>query len=244
MADMNTNVKSPGETDLRNKTGRREQLIIFSVPPAATLRDQDAADLEFFKAGLKWREGAGLTGPDEFGPLSGDRWHLVLERFLSEDPDTDRKSHAAELEFLVKILERIATRRPETDRLWADILRRFIRDDYGVPNGRPRQAVRDQLLSRHYWLIRRVFTSLSEDDCADAVATAYAETGQSLSAARIKRIAKTAQHKTAALLWIEEQLKFFAKHAPEVVERALLATFEPLASDRKLLADLSRQKVK
>jgi hypothetical protein len=65
-----------------------------------------------------------------------------------------------------------------------------------------------------------------------------------LSAARIKRIAKTAQNKTAALLWIDEQMKFFAKHAPEVVERALLATFEPLASDRKLLAHLSRREVK
>jgi hypothetical protein len=221
-----------------------DRLIIFSVPPAATLRDQDVADLELFKAGLEWREGAGLTGPDEFGPLSGDRWHLVLERFLSQSSNSDRTSQAAELEFLVKILERTATRRPETDRLWADILRRFIRDDYGVPSGRPKQAVRDQLLSRHYWLVRRIFPNLSEDDCADAVATVYAETGSSLSAARIKRIAKTAQNKTAALLWIDEQMKFFAKHAPEVVERALLATFEPLASDRKLLAHLSRREVK
>jgi hypothetical protein len=92
-----------------------DRLIIFSVPPAATLRDQDVADLELFKAGLEWREGAGLTGPDEFGPCQ-------------RSPD---------LEFLVKILERTATRRPETDRLWADI-----------------------------------FPNLSEDDCADAVATA------------------------------------------------------------------------
>jgi hypothetical protein len=221
-----------------------DRVIIFSMPPAATLRDQDMADLELFKAALEWREGAGLTDPDEFGPLSGDRWHLVLERFLSQSSNSDRTSQTAELEFLVKILERTATRRPETDRLWADILRRFIRDDYGVPSGRPKQAVRDQLLSRHYWLVRRIFPNLSEDDCADAVATVYAETSSSLSAARIKRIAKTAQNKTAALLWIEEQLRIFAKHAPEVVERALLATFEPLASDRKLLADLSRHKVK
>lgn len=237
-------MRSPRQAERPEKTGSREQLIIFTVPPPATLRDQDAVDLAMLEAGLKWREGAGLTGPDEFGPLSGARWHIVLGRFLSEAPDRDKKSEAAELEFLVRILERTGSRRPETERLWADILRRFIRDDYGVPTGRPKQTVRDLLLSRHYWLIRRVFPNLTEDDCADGVASAYADTGRGLSAARIKRIAKTAQNKSAALIWIDEQLESFAKHAPDVVERALLATFEPLASDRKLLAALSRQEVK
>ena len=48
-----------------------ERLITFTVPPATTLREQDAADLEMLEAALRWREGAGLTGPDELGPLSG-----------------------------------------------------------------------------------------------------------------------------------------------------------------------------
>jgi hypothetical protein len=244
MLSLERETKASLETEGPKKQASHERLIIFTVPPPATLRDQDATDSEMFQAGLKWREAAGLTGPDEFGPLSGDRWHLVLERLLSEASVRNRKSHAAELEFLVKILERTATRRPDTDRLWADILRRFIRDDYGVPNGRPKQAVRDQLLLRHYWLIRRIFPRLSEDDCTDAVSKAYAETGGSLSPARIKRIAKAAQKKREALLWIDEQLKFFSKHAPDVVERALLATFEPLASDRKLLTGLCRPEVK
>jgi hypothetical protein len=230
MLPLEREMKASLETEGPKKQAARERLIIFTVPPPATLRDQDTTDLEMFQAGLKWREAAGLTGPDEFGPLSCDRWHLVLERFLSEASVRNRKSHAAELEFLVKILERTATRRPDTDRLWADILRRFIRDDYGVPNGRPKQAVRDQLLLRHYWLIRRIFPRLSE--------------GGSLSPARIKRIAKAAQKKREALLWIDEQLKFLSKHAPDVVERALLATFEPLASDRKLLTGLSWPEVK
>lgn len=221
-----------------------ERLIIFTVPPATTLREQDAADLEMLEAALRWREGAGLTGPDELGPLSGDRWHIVLQRFLSEGTGTDRSHETAELEYLVKLLERDGTRRPDTERRWADILRRFIRDDYEVPTGRRKQDVRDRLLSRHYWLLRRIYQNLNEDDCADGVANVYADAGGRLSASRIKRIAKTAQNRRAALQWIDDQVKAFVNHAPDVVVRALLATFEPLAADRKLLAALSRQEVK
>lgn len=221
-----------------------ERLIIFTVPPATTLREQDAADLEMLEAVLRCREGAGLTGLDELGPLSGNRWHIVLQRVLSEATGTDKSHETAELEYLVKVLERDGTRRPDTERSWADILRRFIRDDYEVPTGRRKQDVRDRLLSRHYWLLRRIYQNLSEDDCADGAAKVYADAGGRLSASRIKRIAKTAQNRRAALQWIDDQVKAFVNHAPDVVVRALLATFEPLAADRKLLAALSRQEVK
>ena len=81
-------------------------------------------------------------------------------------------------------------------------------------------------------------------DCADAVARAYADAGGKLSASRIKRIAKTAVNRRAALAWIDEQLQALANHAPDVVERALLATFEPIAADRKVLAALFGETVK
>lgn len=220
-----------------------ERLIIFTVPPPATLRDQDAADVEMLVATLKWRESAGHTGPDEFGPLSDDRWHVVLRRFL-EATGMDRDRAAAELEYLVKLLERDGTKRHDTDRRWADILGRFIRDDYEVPTGRPKQEVRDRLLSRHYWLLRRIHPHLSEDDCAESVALTVADAGGKLSASRVKRIAKAGENKKAALEWIYTQLMAFADHAPDVVEHALLATFEPLAADRKLLTALTRQEVK
>ena len=67
-----------------------ERLIIFTVPPATTLREQDAADLEMLEAALRCREGAGLTGLDEFGPLSGNRWHIVLRRVLENATGTER----------------------------------------------------------------------------------------------------------------------------------------------------------
>jgi hypothetical protein len=235
-------MRPPTERPKKAPSGGR--LIIFTVPPPATLRDQGAADLAMLEAGFKWREGAELTGPDEFGPLSGRRWHSVLGRFLSEAPTTHKKSEAAELEFLVQILERTGTRRPDTERLWADILRRFIRADYDAPTGRPKQEVRDRLLSRHYCLVRRIFTSLSEDDSADAVARVVSETGSRLSASCVKRIAKTGKNKKAALEWIDDQMKFYSKHGPNVVERALLATFEPIAADVKFVETLSRREVK
>jgi hypothetical protein len=237
-------MKSPSETERLKKAPASERLIIFTVPPPATLRDQDATDLAMFQAGLEWREGAGLSGPDEFGPLSGHRWHIVLERFLSEAPDTDKKSEAAELEFLVRLLERTCACRPETDRLWADILRRFIRDDYDVPTGRPKQEVRDRLVSRHYWLVRRIYPHLHEDDCADTVAKAVADAGSKLSASRVKRIAKSAENRKTAVEWIEEQIKAFPNHAPELVVRAHLATFEPIAADIKFMEAFSRHEVK
>jgi hypothetical protein len=221
-----------------------ERLILLTVPPAATLRDRDAADLEMLEATLKWRESADLTGQDEFGPLSGNRWHLVLRRFLDEATDTNRYHGAAELEYLVKLLERDGTCRHGTERRWADILRRFIHDDYDVPTGRPKQEVRDQLLSRHYWLLRRIYPSLSENDCAENVARVYADVGGKLSASRIKRIVKTAQNRKAGLAWINDQIKALANCTPSVAERALLATFEPLAADRKVLAAIFGQEVK
>jgi hypothetical protein len=221
-----------------------EQLIIMTVPPPATLREQDAADLEMLLAGLKWRESAGCVGPDEFAPLSGARWHVVLGLFLSAATSTTRSREAAELEYLVKILEGTETSRPGTDRRWADTLRRFIREDYPVPAGRPKQDVRDRLLSRHYWLLRRVYPVLGEDDCAKHVAMVYADAGGLLSGSRVKRIAKTAQNSSAAQQWINEQTKAFADHEPDVVVRALLATFEPLSQDRKVMGSLFRGEVK
>jgi len=120
--------------------------MAITAPPAATLRDQDAADLQMLLAGLKWRDGADLTGPDEFSPLSGSRWHIVLERFLSKATGAEKTREAAELEYLLKLLERDGTRMPVTERRWADILRRFIRADYDAPKGRRKQDVRDRLL--------------------------------------------------------------------------------------------------
>lgn len=192
-------------------------------------------------ATLKWRESADYTGPDEFGPLSGDRWHIVLRRFLDEIANSDRGRDAAELEYLVKLLARDGAKKHGTERRWADVLGRYIRDSYDVPTGRPKQDVCDRQLSRHYWLLRRIFRNLGEDDCAESVALAVAAEGGELSASRIKRISKTAQNKKAALEWMDEQVKAFADHAPEVVVRALLATFEPLAADRKLLTALFGQ---
>jgi hypothetical protein len=221
-----------------------ERLILLTVPPAVTLRDQDAADLEMLVATLKWRESADYTGPHEFGPLSGDRWHIVLRRFLDEIANSDRGREAAELEYLVQLLARDGTKRHGTERRWADVLGRYIRDNYDAPTGRPKQDVRDRQLSRHYWLLRRIFQNLGEDDCAESVALAVAAEGGELSASRIKRIAKTAQNKKAALEWMDEQVKAFADNAPDVVVRALLATFEPLAADRKLLTALCGQEVK
>lgn len=221
-----------------------ERLIIFTVPPPATLQDQDAADLEMLLAGLKLREGANFMDPSEFGPLSGDRWHVVLDRFLDKATGAEKNGEAAELEYLVRIVGKNGTTRPGTDRRWADILGRFIRDDYEVSTGRRKQEIRDRLLSQHYWLLRRARPNLTEDDCAESVALTVADAGGKLSASRVKRIAKSAVNKTSALEWIDAQMKFYARHAPDVVERALLATFEPLTSDRKLLAALSRQEVK
>jgi len=221
-----------------------ERLILLSVPPPATLRDQDAADLELLVAALKWRESAELTGPNEFGPLSSDRWHIVLRRFLDESISAKKKVGAAELESLVKILKRDGTKRHGTDRLWADILGRFIRDDYEVPTGRPKEEVRDQLMSQHYWLLRRARPNLTEDDCAESVAFTIAEAGGKLSASRVKRIAKSAKNKKAALQSIDEQIKSLADQPPELVVRALLATFEPVAADRKFLESLSQRDVK
>lgn len=139
---------------------------------------------------------------------------------------------------------REATRIPGTDRRWADILGRFIRNDYNVPTGRRRQDVRDRLVSQHYWLVRRIYPDLSEDDCAEAIAKVVAEAGGKLSASRVKRIVKSAENRKSAVEWIEEQIKAFANHAPEVVVRALLATFEPIAADIKFLEALSRHEVK
>ena len=221
-----------------------KRLIIFTVPPPATLRDQDATDLEMLEATLKWRESADYTGLDEFSPLSADRWHIVLRRYLDNASSAERSREGAELEYLVKLLERDRTCRHGTDRRWADILVRFIRDDYDVPTGRPKQEVRDRLLSRHYWLLRQVYPILSEDDCAANVEGVYTDSGVKLSASRIKRIVKTARNKKAAFEWIDGQVKAFADHAPDVVVRALLATFEPLAADRKLLTALFGQEVK
>jgi hypothetical protein len=143
----------------------------------------------------------------------------------------------------VKLLERDGTKRHGTERRWADILRRFIRDDYEVRTGRRKQEVRDRLLSQHYWLLRRIYPQLGEDDCADAVAKAIADAHRKLSASRIKRIAKTARNRKAALDWIDEQIKALADHGPELAERALLATFEPVSADQKILAKLFRQEV-
>lgn len=226
--------------------GRRfgKRLILLSVPPPATLRDQDAADLEVLVVALKWRESAELTGPDEFSLLSGDRWHAVLRRFLDEAVSAKRKNGAAELEYLVKLLTRDGTKRHGTERRWADILGRFIRDDYGVPRGRRKQEVRDRLLSQHYWLLRRIYPKLGEDDCADAVAKVVADAGHNLSASRIKRIAKTAKNRKAALEWINGQVNALADYPPELAERALLATFEPVAADRKVMAALFGLEVK
>lgn len=192
-------------------------------------------------AGLKSREGDNFMDPDEFGPLSGDRWHTVLERFL-EKPE--RKGGAAELEYLVRLVDKNGTTRPGTDRRWADVLGRFIRNDYNVPTGRRKQDLRDRLVSQHYWLVRRIYPHLGEDDCAEAVAKVVADAGGKLSASRVKRIAKSAENRKTAVEWIEEQIKTFADHAPEVVVRALLATFEPIAADIKFLEALSRHEVK
>jgi hypothetical protein len=221
-----------------------QRLIIFTVPPPVTLRDQDSEDLEMLLAGLRLREGANFTNTDEFGPLSGDRWHTVLRRFLDRATGSERKVEAAELEYLVKLLAKNGTTRPGTERRWAVILGRFIRDDYDVSTGRRKQDVRDRLVSRHYWLLRRIHPNLSENDCAESVALTVADAGGKLSEARTKRIAKAAKNKKAALQWIDAQLTAFASRAPDVVERALLATFEPLISDRKLLTSLSRQEGK
>lgn len=196
------------------------------------------------EATLKWRESAGYIGPDEFSPLSADRWHIVLRRFLDNATGAEKGREGAELEYLVKLLERDGTCKHGTDRRWADILIRCIRDDYDVPTGRPKLEVRDRLLSRHYWLLRRVYPNLSEEDCAENVAGVYTDSGAKLSASRIKRIVKTAQNKKAALVWIDDQLKAFADQAPDVVVRALLATFEPLARDQKLLTTFFGQEVK
>ena len=200
--------------------------------------------MELLEAMLSWREGVGCTGADEFGPLSEDRWHVVLRRFLDRPTGADRSCAAAELEYLVKLLDRDGTMRPGTDRRWTDVLRRYIRNDYEVSIGRRKQEVRDRLLSQHYWLLRRIRPNLTEDDCAESVALTIADAGRKLSASRVKRIAKSAANKSSALEWIDSQMKFHAKHAPGVVERALLALFEPLASDRRLLASLSRREVK
>jgi hypothetical protein len=221
-----------------------QRLILLTVPPPATLRDQDAADLEMLVAALKWRESAELTGPDEFGQLSGNRWHVVLRQFLDETTSTKQKVGAAELEYLVKILKRDGTKRHGTARLWADILGRFIRYDYEVHTGRPKQDVRDRLLSQHYWLLRRVHPNLTEDDCAESVALTLAEAGGKLSASRVKRIAKSAENRKAAIEWINEQIKALTDYPPELGVRALLATFEPIAGDRKVLAALFGQEVK
>jgi hypothetical protein len=194
-----------------------------------------------FLAGLKSREGANFMDPDEFGPLSGDRWHIVLKRFL-EKPE--RKGGAAELEYLVRLVDKNGTTSPGTGRRWADVLGRLIRNDYDVPTGRRKQDVRDRLVTRHYWLVRRIYPDLGEDDCAEAVAKVVADAGGKLSASRVKRIAKSRENKKAAVDWIEEQIKAFANHAPEVVVRALLATFEPIAADIKFLEALSRREVK
>jgi hypothetical protein len=218
-----------------------QRLILLIAPPPATLRDQDAADLEMLVAALRWRERAELTGPDEFSLLSGNRWHVVLRQFLDEDASAAKKREAAELEYLVKLLARDRTRRHGTDRRWADILGRFIRDDYDVRTGRPKQGVRDRLLSQHYWLLRRIYVNLGEDDCAENVARVHADTGGKLSASRIKRIVKTGENRKAAIEWIDEQLKGLGDRAPDVAERALLATFEPTAADQKVLAALFGQ---
>src|ERR1700676_3832439 len=226
-------VISPQRLSFLNK-----RLIIFELPPPATLRDQDAADLEILVATLKWRDSAGYTGPDEFGPLSGNRWHVVLRRCLDEGTIAARGRVAAELEYLVKLLEGAGTKRHGTERRWADILSRFIRDDHKVPVGRRSQEVRDQLLSQHYWLLRHIHPKLHEDDCSEKVGSVYADSGRSLSAARIKRIAKTKKNKESALKWIDEQINAQSNHEPDLVARALLATFEPLAADEKFLAGL------
>jgi hypothetical protein len=91
-----------------------QRLILLTVPPPATLRDQDAADLEMLVAALKWRESAELTGPDEFGQLSGNRWHVVLRQFLDETTSTKKKVGAAELEYLVNIVKRDGTKKHGT----------------------------------------------------------------------------------------------------------------------------------
>lgn len=102
-------MRSPRDGERSKKTGTREKLIIFTVPPPATLRDQDAADLEMLLAGLKSREGDNFMDPDEFGPLSGDRWHTVLERFLKKP---ERKDGAAELYYLARLVDKNGTTRP------------------------------------------------------------------------------------------------------------------------------------
>jgi hypothetical protein len=93
-------------------------------------------------ATLKWWKSAGCTGPDEFGPLSGDRWHIVLRRFPDVATNSDGNRAAADLEYLVKLLERDETKRHGTERRWADILGRSIRDDYEVTLHLARRLVR------------------------------------------------------------------------------------------------------
>jgi hypothetical protein len=113
---------------------------------------------------------------------------------LHEASSPKRKGEAAELEYLVKLLERDGTKKHGTERRWSDVLRRFIRDDYEVSTGRRKQHVRDRLLSQHYWLLRRVYPSLGEDDCAESVALVVAAAGVKLSASRSRESRK--RHRT------------------------------------------------
>ena len=49
-----------------------ERLILLTVHPPATLRDQEAAEMQLLDAAPKWRESAELTGPNEFESPASD----------------------------------------------------------------------------------------------------------------------------------------------------------------------------
>jgi hypothetical protein len=105
---------------------KKPQLIIFRGPPLVTLRERDAATLQMLVAGLKGRPGPEATGRTEAGAISGDRWCVLLERFLAGEYDDAavRERDKVELRELLRLLEIDKTTVPGTQTLWAEVCAR------------------------------------------------------------------------------------------------------------------------
>jgi hypothetical protein len=172
-------------------------------------------------------------------PFSGDRWCVVLERFLVGEYDgaAIRDRDKVELRELLRLLGIDKTKVPGTETQWAEVLGRYLSDEY-THQGRPTNDVRDALIGQHYWLLRRVYSDLSENDCAEHVALVLKDSGQMLSDRRVLRIAKTKRNKVAAQQWIDDQIRQIADHDAKTVVDALLAQFGPKGTALALLAKI------
>ncbi len=218
---------------------------IFMVAPPNCDRERDERDMHELLAALKWRAGvAQYQGPEEAGPLSGERWAAILGRHLADDyRDPLTKSRdVTELDQLVKIL-RTAGTKPSADRdLYADSLARWLEQAYGK-RGRPSNRARDQLIAWHYYLFRERWPTLNEKEAITEVTEIWRDLGHArLTAQRVRRIVVGAGTREEAQRWIAACCASDPDRSRTDVIDDHLAVFDPRTSDKRIFEMLKGTK--